>query len=219
MARFTRMAAHPSRLGDFLLLSGGKYADKSIKNVTITNDGTTLGNGHNGRVNRAFVFDGNDRAIDTSITSNVDFAKGFTAMVILNAANSGETGGRIFDKTADDTGSAGVLLFTRSTNRISSRVLGGDIVSESGTISYGAYERIFVNCSVGRSCSIYKNLVLSVTAAGGNIASITTNAQLRIGNRAFDKARDLNGTISTFLLTRVLSFVEILKTDNFYRTH
>lgn len=76
--------AKPSRRGLVLEVGNGKYIDTSGKGNAITNNGTTLTTGHNGRTNKGFAFNGIDQYIEFA---GINVSNPLTIILGINPIN------------------------------------------------------------------------------------------------------------------------------------
>lgn len=145
-------------------------------------------------------FDGVDDYIeipDASLPASA-FQNGFSFGAWINPKSVGETNGRIFDKSTDDSGNDGFRFGLTSSNRWFLQINAGTVVGSSNlAIKYNNWQYVLTTVAANGTVTHYINGVRSGTpATTGALAGITTTNALRIGNRSGGTDRTFDGRIA-----------------------
>jgi hypothetical protein len=177
------------------------------------NNGTLMnGVGYSSDNKGSLTFDGVDDYCHT-FTDNSYLSNGFTLSAWVNPASAGGGGyGRIFDKTNNNTGSAGGIsfYFSNSPNVTITVNNGAAVNSTANSVPYTKWTNVSVSVISTGSAIIYINGVVNSTGTTGLPSAITTLYELRLGNRSNAIDRTFSGKISLAqIYNRALSAQEI----------
>ncbi|MBW2996638.1 LamG domain-containing protein [Candidatus Woesearchaeota archaeon] len=190
------------------------YAEDETSN---NNDGTVTGATwtDEGRVGKAYEFDGSNSHIEIAHDSSQLLTNGFTISAWVNPRSVGETAGRVIQK---GTGSAagGYIVF-QSNGMVAMLVNGGQIIySGANSVPFNQWSHISCTVASDGLTTWYINGELSGTPdTQGDLSGITDTNPLYIGDDNTG-VRNFDGTIDEVILwNRTLSASEI---EDLYNT-
>lgn len=168
-----------------------------------------------------FEVDGVDDVATIADSPATRLTTGGTLTAWIYPKGIGETGGRIFDKSADLNMTNGYSLYLGSNNTVNFRINVGTITaSNANAITYNKFQRAVVTFdATGRH--LYVN-GKDVTASGGAETALPPDVAgvVAIGNRAGAADRTFDGYIDKpTIITRVLTPWEIFKDFQNTRRH
>ena len=166
------------------------------------------------------VFDGVDDNVDFGHNAahlGANLLNGFTLAAWINPRSAGETEGRILDKSSGSTGGNGFYFAMHSTNNnpILRINVGTTKSAAASSTPVNVWSHVIVTVSAAQLCNFYVNGVLSGSANQDlvqTVSTITTTANIRIGNRSGATDRTFDGGICQVQMwERVLTAAEIAK--------
>ena len=134
--------------------------------------------------------------------------------------NTGDSFGRILDKSTGGDGAGGYAIYTSSTATTTNINVKIDASTNTATAGYTKTGFVHVVITIDTSINtikIYIDDVLVTTSTGITKTFPTTTANARIGNWQTDSSRELSGKLDDFrVYDRVLSSMEITALYNSY---
>lgn len=155
-----------------------------------------------GKIGTAYDFDGVDDYIEVAHNANQLLTSGLVIRAWFKADTTGESNGRIIDKSTGTTGQGGFYLrmassglfleFKLGTGALPNPVNSGNDI----TVGAGRYYRVMLRLATDGTVTYYINGVISGSPAATNApTNITTTNAIRIGNRSTATDRTFDGVI------------------------